>query len=208
MIPVIICGGFGTKLWPVSREHRPKHFLPIINGKSTFQLNYEALRTEFPANQIYVSTNEDQIKIAQIQAPEIPQENYILEPEMRNQGPATGLVAATLSKLGKGDEPFMIVQGDVLREPTDMFIKMLKDCDRLARSENKYITGGFKIGGALMGVDYLVEGFKSTKVIPFKWQLNYQRLPCRVDFLGYVFNRAWWHFNKLSCNIGPLSNIV
>jgi cytochrome c peroxidase len=32
MIPVIICGGFGTKLWPISREHKPKHFIPLFNG--------------------------------------------------------------------------------------------------------------------------------------------------------------------------------
>ena len=39
MIPVLICGGFGTKLWPVSREHKPKHFLPLINSKFTEKFN-------------------------------------------------------------------------------------------------------------------------------------------------------------------------
>lgn len=100
MIPVIICGGWGTKLWPISRQHKPKHFINLIGEKSLFQLNYEALRTKFAPSEIYVSTNEDQLSLAQKQTPEIPLENYILEPEMRNQGPATGLIAAVLYKKG------------------------------------------------------------------------------------------------------------
>lgn len=158
MIPVIICGGFGTKLWPISREHKPKHFLSLIGGKSLFQLNYEALRTKFKPEEIYVSTNQDQMELARKQVPDISQENYILEPEMRNQGPATGLIAAFLTKKGLADEPFMLVQADDIREPVEGFIKMIMDCDSLARRETKYITGGFHPEFPLMGVDYLIKG--------------------------------------------------
>lgn len=158
MIPVIISGGWGTKLWPVSRQHQPKQFINLIGDKSLFQLNFEALRTKFKPEEIYVSTNEDQYHLAKEQVPEIPKKNYILEPEMRNQGPATGLIAAELFKKGLADEPFMIVQVDDLREPVEEFIKMMMDCDSLARRENKYITGGFRPEKPIMGVDYLVKG--------------------------------------------------
>jgi mannose-1-phosphate guanylyltransferase len=77
---------------------------------------------------------------------------------MRNQGPATGLIAAVLMKNGKGDEPFMIIQADVLREPVPEFIKMIEDCDALARKDPRYITGGFRPDYPIMGVDYLVKG--------------------------------------------------
>jgi mannose-1-phosphate guanylyltransferase len=178
MIPVIICGGFGTKLWPVSREHKPKHFLPLINRKSLFQLNYGALGSHFKPEEIYVSTNEDQAKLAQEQIGEIPVENYILEPEMRNQGPATGLIAAFLYKKGFADEPFMIVQVDDLRDPAENFIKMMLDCDVIARREDKYITGGMKSDYPIMGVDYLIRGEKVSdegsvgiyKVDKFIWR--------------------------------------
>lgn len=178
MIPVIICGGFGTKLWPVSRENKPKHFLKIINDKSLFELNYEALRTKFEPNQIFVSTNEVQAAYAQMLIPEIPVENYILEPEMRNQGPATGLIAAILYKKGFSDEPFMIIQVDVLREPTEGFIKMIEGCDVLVRQNDKYITGGFRPDYPVMGVDYLIKGERVSendevgifKVDKFVWR--------------------------------------
>ena len=163
MIPVIICGGFGTKLWPVSRQHKPKHFLSLIGEKSLFQLNYEALRTHFKPEDIYVSTNEDQANLAKKQVPEIPDDNFILEPEMRNQGPATGLIAAFLYKKGFKNEPFMLVQVDDLREPVEIFIKMMLDCDVIARKENKYLTGGMRLDYPVMGVDYLMMGEKVSE---------------------------------------------
>jgi len=163
MIPVIICGGFGTKLWPISRRHMPKQFLPLIGGKSLLQVNFESLRLKFAPREIYISVNEEQARIVREQIPELPSQNYILEPEMRNQGPATGLIAATLLKLGHADEPFMVVQVDDLREPTEEFLKMLDVCDRLARTETKYITGGFKPDHLIPGVDYLVKGEKISQ---------------------------------------------
>jgi mannose-1-phosphate guanylyltransferase len=178
MIPVIICGGFGTKLWPISRESKPKHFIKLIGNKSLFQINYEALRTKFKPEEIYVSTNENQAVLAQKLVPDIPKENYILEPEMRNQGPATGLVAAFLYKKGFPDEPFMIIQVDDVREPVENFIKMMSDCDKLARRENKYITGGLRPDYPVMGVDYLIKGERVSdqdevgifKVAKFVWR--------------------------------------
>lgn len=72
----------------------------------------------------------------------------------------------------------MIVQADVLREPADKFIKMMMDCDALARRENKYITGGFRPDYPVMGVDYLVKGERVSaadqvgvyKVDKFVWR--------------------------------------
>jgi len=78
MKPVIMCGGIGTKMWPLSRQKMPKQFLPLINGKSIFQLNWEALRKKFEASDIYLQTNEYQAKIAKEQVPEIINENIFI----------------------------------------------------------------------------------------------------------------------------------
>ena len=93
MKAVIICGGIGSKMWPMSRSSMPKHFLPLIGNKSLFELNYEALRKKFGPEEIFLQTNEVQAKIAKSLKPEIPEENIFAEPEMRNQGPATGSAA-------------------------------------------------------------------------------------------------------------------
>ncbi len=177
MIPVIICGGFGTKMWPISRERRAKHFLPLINGKSLFQLNYEALATKFKPEEIYISTNNGQIATAQKQVPQIPFENFIIEPEAKNTGPAIGFIAASLYKKGFQDEPFFLVQVDDLREPIDKFIRMIEVTSEMAKSRTEYITGGMRPKSAVMGVDYLIKGEKVNsddvgiyKVKEFVWR--------------------------------------
>ena len=158
MKAVIICGGVGSKMWPMSRSTMPKHFLPLIGEKSLFSLNYEALRKRFSPEEIFLQTNEVQSKIARLQNPEIPEENIFIEPEMRNQGPATGFAAAQLIKRGFGDEPFILVQADVLREPDEKFIAMIDEAGKLTGETGKYITGGFTPGSIVRGVDYLVKG--------------------------------------------------
>ncbi len=162
MIPVILCGGVGTKMWPESRQDSPKQFLPLFNGKSLFQLNWEALRLKFAPEDIYIQTNELQAQLAREQVSEIVEENIFLEPEMRNQGPASGFAAAMLYKQFP-DEPFMLVQADVLRLPSNKFIEMIEVCDRLAKETGKYITGGIAPTYAVMGVDYLVPGARVSE---------------------------------------------
>jgi len=160
MIPVIICGGVGTKMWPESQPSSPKHFLPLINGKSLFKLNWETLRKKFKPEEIFLQTNAEQARLAIEQEREIVKENVFIEPEMRNHGPATGLAATLLFKKGFQDEPFMLIQADVLREPEDDFFKMIDECDALVRKEKKLMTGGYRPPYAMMGCDYLIRGEK------------------------------------------------
>ncbi|MFA6250053.1 MAG: sugar phosphate nucleotidyltransferase [Candidatus Shapirobacteria bacterium] len=160
MKPVIICGGIGSKMWPESRAKSPKHFLPFFDGRSLFQINWDLLRQKFQPSDIFLQTNEVQAKIAKEQVPEVVDDNIIIEPELRNHGPATCLAAASLFKRGFEDEPFMLVQADVLREPGDKFLEMLEVCDGLIRREGKMITGGNRPEFAIMGIDYLIKGDK------------------------------------------------
>jgi len=142
-------------MWPESRQKCPKHFLPLLNGKSLFQINYETLREKFKPEEIFVSTTEQQVALAKAVATDIPESNYFVEPEMRNQGPATGFVAANLYKKFP-DEPFMLVQVDVLREPREKFFEMMDEVDKLIKEKGRVVTAGMKPSFAVMGVDYLI----------------------------------------------------
>lgn len=158
MKAVIICGGIGSKMWPESRGSSPKQFLPLIGDKSLFQLNWEALRLKFKPEEIFLQTNAQQAEIAKKQVPEILGENVFIEPEMRNQGPATGFAAASLIKKGFGDEAFMLVQADVMRKPEEKFMEMVEVMGELAETSKDYITGGISPKNIVRGVDYLVKG--------------------------------------------------
>jgi mannose-1-phosphate guanylyltransferase len=158
MIPVIICGGVGTKMWPLSTPSTPKHFLPLINSESLFQINWRILRKRYSPEQIYLQTNASQAKIAHSQVPEIDLKNIFIETETRNQGPATGLAAAYLIRLGKGDEPYMIIQADDLRIPEDAIFDFMELAGKHTKETGKYVTSGFAPKWFQSGVDYLLKG--------------------------------------------------
>lgn len=187
-------------MWPVSRRHNPKHFLPLIDGKSLFRKNYEALRLKFEPEEIFVQTNAEQEEIAKRQAPEIPESNYFIEPAIRNTGPAVGFMAAKLFKIAP-DEPFMVIQSDVMRDPAKKFLDMVVACDVLVRSKGKLITGGFKPEYAVMGVDYLIrkKGRRAASGVKIHEMAKWLDRDTKEKVSKYVKDdRAFLHANHYS----------
>ncbi|MCJ7432089.1 MAG: sugar phosphate nucleotidyltransferase [Anaerolineales bacterium] len=95
---VIMAGGGGTRLWPISRKERPKQLLPLIGQETLFQSTVERLENLFPPERILVVTVEEQARDMFKQAPAIPEENYIIEPAPRGTASVVGLAAAVLQK--------------------------------------------------------------------------------------------------------------
>ena len=86
---VILAGGVGKRLWPVSRQDHPKQFIDFFGvGKSLLQLTVERMLTVVPADHIYVSTCEEYAAIAMKQLPEMKPEQFLLEPVRLSTGPA------------------------------------------------------------------------------------------------------------------------
>ncbi len=155
---LVTCGGQGTKLWPYSRQDKPKQFQPIIGDKSSYQVSIETLLTEFPAEDIYISTKHKFIKYISEQSPQIPLKNYIVEPDIAlDRGPGEGLAFLRLSMMFP-EEPVFYVQADMVREPGEKFITMIRAAEKIVTETGKYITGGVKATEANMGADYLELG--------------------------------------------------
>jgi mannose-1-phosphate guanylyltransferase len=155
---IVTAGGQGTKLWPYSRQDKPKQFQPIFNGKSTFQYGIETLLKRYAPEDIYISTKWKFIKYLPEQAPQIPLKNYIVEPDFpKDRGPGEGLAFLRLSMLHP-DEPFFVYQSDMIREPEDAFLDMVAEAEVLAKKHKRFITGGVKATAPNMGADYLQLG--------------------------------------------------
>lgn len=100
---VIFCGGHGTRLWPASRKSFPKPFVPMIKGKSFFQITYERFRKIFKPEEIFISTEDIYLKYVKKQAPDVPEKNIIMEPERKDILAAIGLVTAVINKYYPGE---------------------------------------------------------------------------------------------------------
>ncbi len=88
---MIMAGGGGTRLWPMSRSHTPKQLLPLVEDRSMFRVSVERLAPLFTPDRIYVVTGRKYAAALQAQAPEIPARNFIIEPYGKDSGPAAAL---------------------------------------------------------------------------------------------------------------------
>jgi mannose-1-phosphate guanylyltransferase/mannose-1-phosphate guanylyltransferase/mannose-6-phosphate isomerase len=107
IIPLIMCGGAGTRLWPASREGRPKQFLPLFGAYSTFQETVR--RVSDPAlfgRPIIVTNNQYRFLVAEQLAALGIEGDILLEPMRRDSGPAIAAGAAFAVK--RGDNPVVV----------------------------------------------------------------------------------------------------
>ncbi|MFK4072953.1 mannose-1-phosphate guanylyltransferase/mannose-6-phosphate isomerase [Ectopseudomonas khazarica] len=113
MQPVVLCGGSGTRLWPLSRSGFPKQFLCLVGNDSLFQQSIKRLMagdesSDAPSSP-YIVCNEEHRFLAQEQLRELGVDNatFLLEPVGRNTAPA--LTLAALSALDSGVDPVLVV---------------------------------------------------------------------------------------------------
>lgn len=136
---VIFAGGVGTRLWPLSRKHTPKQFEKIIGERSTLQLAYDRVRPIFNPEDVFISSGDRYRDILYSQLPEIPRENFILEPEMRDVGAAVGLVASVFQKISP-EEPFIILWSDHLVKNEALFRSILTAAGKVLNEEQNKIV--------------------------------------------------------------------
>jgi mannose-1-phosphate guanylyltransferase len=127
MYAVIMAGGEGTRLWPVSRESCPKQFLSILGGDPLVVQTLDRLRGLFPPEKILVMTNRKQREVAQRLVVGLPPENLIVEPRIRDTAPCIGLAAEIIRKRF-GDQTIACFPSDHIINPT----VRLEDCLRQA----------------------------------------------------------------------------
>ncbi len=93
---VIMAGGGGTRLWPLSRKDCPKQMLELIGDQTLFQIAIQRLDGLFPAERILVVTVAEQARELKKSWPAIPEENYLIEPMPRGTASVVGLAALAL----------------------------------------------------------------------------------------------------------------
>src|SRR5512143_4012093 len=137
---VIMAGGGGTRLWPISRKDRPKQLLPLLGEETLFQGTVARLIDLFPPERIIVVTVESQASEMQKQVPSIPVENYLIEPAPRGTASVVGLAATVLRKRDP-EAAMAILPSDHFIRNRDLFHYLLREAFDVA-ARNYLVTLG------------------------------------------------------------------
>src|ERR1051325_1780479 len=153
---VIMAGGGGTRLWPVSRKERPKQLLPLLGKETLFQSTVARLEKLFPPERILVVTVAEQASVMREQVPAIPEENYLIEPAPRGTASVVALAAAVLKQ--RDPEAVMAIQtADHHIRNWDLFHYLLKAAIDVA--DKKYlVTLGITPTFPSTGYGYIQQG--------------------------------------------------
>lgn len=155
---VIMAGGGGTRLWPLSRKNKPKQMLRIIGGKTLFQMAVNRLLPIIPAQRILVVTVVEQASQLQEQAPDIPVENYLMEPEPKGTASVIGLAAIHLQHKAPGSV-MAVVTADHFIENENRFRELLSAAYSVAM-QDELVTLGITPTHAATGYGYIQRGEK------------------------------------------------
>ncbi|MFA5135430.1 MAG: sugar phosphate nucleotidyltransferase [Patescibacteria group bacterium] len=152
---VILAGGGGTRLWPVSRKRNPKQMQPFIGSKTLLQKTYERQRRGFATKDIFISTNYKSYPAIQKQLPRFRRENCILETAKRDTAAAIGLAAAYIAK-GNPQEIMMTVGSDHYVRNEREYIRLLRLAERTVKNNPAYsLLVGVRPGYPETGYGYV-----------------------------------------------------
>lgn len=119
---VIMAGGGGTRLWPVSREKVPKQFTRLVGTKTLLQVTFERARAVArDVRKIVVTTRRQYAVEVFRQLPRLPKANVLVEPVRRDTAPSVGMAAAFFSARGNHDEPLIQLASDHLIRNENLF---------------------------------------------------------------------------------------
>ncbi len=153
---VIMAGGGGTRLWPLSRLATPKQMLPLLENRSLFQIAVDRLDGIFAPENIFVVTVADQAKSLQGQCPQIPVENYLLEPMPRGTASVVGLAAIALQE--KDPQAVMaVLTADHIFQNESYFQQLLLAAYDAALQDH-LVTLGISPTYAATGYGYIQQG--------------------------------------------------
>jgi len=153
----LFCGGSGTRMWPMSRKELPKQFQPLIGGHSTYEMMVNRLTSKYPHQNIYPVTTRNSVQWIVKLSPEIPLENIIVEPQMRDTAAAVGLAAIVLNKKFNDPNVLGVWSDHVVNNEKD-FIKAIELANSTVSDIDKIVEIGVRPTFPSIALGYLKVG--------------------------------------------------
>ena len=207
IIPIILCGGTGTRLWPLSRRSFPKQFLNLnINKKgSLFQETQKRIASiKDIQNPILICNESHRFIVAeQMREIDIKPKSILLEPYGRNTAPA--IVIAALKAIEYEENPLLLVlSSDHDIKDTNIFCEVVKQAVNSAK-EGKLITFGIIPEGPEIGYGYIqsenkldMKSLKGSRIKKFIEKPNLEKAKEFIKDQCYTWNSGMFLFNAKS----------
>jgi mannose-1-phosphate guanylyltransferase/mannose-6-phosphate isomerase len=152
-----MCGGAGTRLWPISREDLPKQFIPLIGERSTFQQTFERIGSKDLFAPPIVITNSDfrfvvaeQLRVLGVEA------EIVLEPSRRDSGPAVAVAAELVARRDPAAIVLILAADHVIRD-REAFLSACRDALPAAQS-GQIVTFGLRPSHPSTDYGYILPG--------------------------------------------------
>ncbi len=158
IIPVILCGGSGTRLWPLSRELYPKQLIALTGEHTLLQQTVLRLSgIKDLGKPILICNEEHRFMVAeQLRQVNIQADTIILEPEGRNTAPAVALAALHLTREQK-DSTMLVLPADHLIEDSESFQRAVETAAKIGENNN-LVTFGIVAKSPETGYGYIKKG--------------------------------------------------
>jgi mannose-1-phosphate guanylyltransferase len=185
---VLLCGGSGQRLWPLSRERYPKQFIPMFKGQSLFDLTVE--RNQKSANGFMVVTNSEQFLLAKRSINNYPENidfTYVIEPMAKNT--AYAICYAALAS--NPEDVLLVLPTDHLIQGQDLYEHGLARANQLAL-EGNIVCFGIKPTRAETGYGYIQH--HGEKVLQFKEKPSQELAKQYLEAGEYVWNSGMFCF--------------
>lgn len=188
IIAVVMAGGSGKRLWPLSRKNLPKHLIPFDQEKTLLELTLERITLLSEVNSSYIVTTESQQDVISKILPDF--KNYILEPLSRNTAAAILLSCLKINEIDPQAVVFFLPADHVIKD-LDRFLEAMRSALEHAATSNHLILLGIKPNYPVAGYGY-IEKSSPIKSGIFKVKKFHEK-PSENDAENYVKQEMLWN---------------
>ena len=200
---VIMAGGTGTRLWPLSRKSSPKQFQALVSEKTLLRETFDRVKHLVPLENIFICTSSSFTDITLAELPELSRENLIIEPSARGTCSAIALSARTLTMRDR-DIIIATIASDHAIENPEEFSRSLSAAFQIAEeNREKIVTIGINPTKADTGLGYikigeefgLFEGKKAYFIDTFKEKPDQKTAEEYFTSFDYLWNAGYFIFS-------------